>query len=101
MAPQKLTTTIIAIGRTRKNSSTAQIGIAKQPDPTKRDHRRRQPGRSLVTFGLQICRKYRGPRRSPSWPHLAHDAMNSFHLRTMYWFSSITAFQQATAPMRS
>ncbi len=27
-------------------------------------------------------------------------AMNSFHLRTMYWFSSITEFQQATAPMR-
>ena len=27
--------------------------------------------------------------------------MNSFHLRTMYWFSSITAFQQATRPMRS
>ena len=30
-----------------------------------------------------------------------HAAMNSFHLRTMYWFSSMTAFQQATAPMRS
>jgi gamma-glutamyltranspeptidase/glutathione hydrolase len=28
-------------------------------------------------------------------------AMNSFHLRTMYWFSSMTEFQQATWPMRS
>ena len=31
----------------------------------------------------------------------AYAAMNSFHLRTMYSFSSMTAFQQATAPMRS
>ncbi len=27
-------------------------------------------------------------------------ATNSFHLRTMYSFSSITAFQQAMPPMR-
>ena len=47
-------------------------------------------------------------RRGPVLPglrdgvaHLGHAAMNSFHLRTMYWFSSMTAFQQATDPMRS
>ena len=28
-------------------------------------------------------------------------ATNSFHLRTMYSFSSITAFQQAMEPMRA
>ena len=30
-----------------------------------------------------------------------HAATNSFHLRTMYSFSSITAFQQAMPPMRA
>ncbi len=42
-----------------------------------------------------------GTGGAPPEPVRDQAAMNSFHLRTMYWFSSITEFQQATRPMRS
>ena len=48
-----------------------------------------------------IVPEVRGRQAAPAFRSGRQAAMNSFHLRTMYWFSSMTEFQQATAPMRS
>ena len=42
-----------------------------------------------------------GPLHQERCAALPYAAMNSFHFRTMYRFSSITEFQHSTAPMRS
>ena len=61
-------------------------------------------GGGCIAAGTKVKRirpRYvRGPRPEVG-PLGYQDAMNSFHLRTMYWFSSMTEFQQATEPMRS
>ena len=42
-----------------------------------------------------------GPPNHRHRPAPRYAAMNSFHFRTMYRFSSITEFQHSTAPIRS
>ena len=113
MAPQKLTMTIITMGAIRKASSTSASGAASSHPSTCRFFSRiPSPLCRPVPPGpcLHLANKLSGgpgggtpPGRSPRVTRGDTDqaAMNSFHLRTMYWFSSITAFQQATAPMRS
>ena len=116
VACQKLTTTIIAMGSTRKRIRTSVRGEASsQPVRCRFVSPARMGPPVVVSCGCTAS--WAAPRAHPGRGGLGQDqgvkvkpegsgredqaAMNSFHLRTMYWFSSMTAFQQATEPMRS
>ena len=60
---------------------------------------RLMPGSVAAAAGATQGFSLKSLHPAPCVPDQA--AMNSFHLRTMYWFSSMTEFQQATLPMRS